>query len=56
MAWLHVVLPKVSVLTYENDFGDYEGIDKREAIREIRDVKLLQQKHAVSHEGAKEKS
>jgi hypothetical protein len=34
--WLGLMfLPKVSVFTYENDFGDYERIDKREAIREI---------------------
>ena len=55
--WLgFMFLPKVSVFTYENDFGDYEGIDEREAVSEIRDAKLPQQKHAVGCKGAKEKS
>jgi hypothetical protein len=55
--WLgFVFLAKVSVFSYENDFGDYEGVDKREAIRKIGDVKLLQQKHAVSRKGAKERA
>jgi hypothetical protein len=54
--WLgFMLLAKVRVFSYQNDFGNHESIDQRSRIVEIGDVKLVEQKHAVCRKGAKEK-
>jgi hypothetical protein len=40
--------------SYQDDFGDYERVKQRSSIGEIRDLKLLQQEHAVSRKSTKE--
>jgi hypothetical protein len=40
----------------QNHLGDDDGVKQRRAIDEIRNVKLVQQKHAVGRQGAKEES
>jgi len=46
---------QVQVLSYENDLANYQGIDQRSAVVEIRDVKLVQHEHFVRRDGAEEK-
>jgi hypothetical protein len=38
------------------NFVDHEGVDQRNSIDEIFDVKLYQQERAVRRQGAKEKT
>jgi hypothetical protein len=48
-----VFLAKVRLFADEDDFGDYERVDQRSAINEIRNVKLVWQEQAVGRDGAK---
>jgi hypothetical protein len=47
-------LAKVRVFSYENDFGNHEGVDQRSDIVEIRVTQVVQQEHLVRRNGAKE--
>ena len=48
-------LAKARVFSYENNFGNHEGIDQRSDIVEIRVMQVVQQEHLVRRKGAKEK-
>lgn len=47
---------EVHVLSYQNHFCNYKSFDERKAKGEIRDVKLVQQEHAIRCKATKEKS
>ena len=54
--WLSLLLlAKVCVLSYENNFDDHQRVDQRSALGEIRDLELVEQQHSVGRDGAKEK-
>jgi hypothetical protein len=50
-----VLLTKVRVFSYQNDFADYKGIDQPKAIIQIRIAEVVQQEYFVCLYGAKEK-
>src|SRR5580698_10002102 len=43
---------QMSILADQDNFGDYQCVDERRAVTEIRDLKLVQYKHLVRRDGA----